>query len=41
MDAPTVLDWINVVANVIMAIAAVAIPLVIFYMQNEFDEQRC
>ena len=40
MDAPTVLDWINVVANVIMAIAAVAIPLVIFYMQNEFDDQR-
>lgn len=40
MDAPTVLDWINVVANVIMAIAAVAIPLVIFYMQNKFDEQR-
>lgn len=40
MDAPTVLDWINVVANVIMAIAAVAIPLVFFYMQNKFDEQR-
>lgn len=40
MDAPTVLDWINVVANVIMAMAAVAIPLVIFCMQNKFDEQR-
>lgn len=40
MNAPTVLDWINMTANVIMAVAAIAIPLVIFHMQSKLDEQK-
>lgn len=30
MCESTIFDWVNMVANVIMAVAAVAIPLVIF-----------
>lgn len=40
MDAPIVLDWISVTANVIMAVVAVVIPLTLFYMQNKLDEQK-
>lgn len=40
MCESTVFDWVNMVANVIMAVSAVAIPLVIFYMQKKLDEQK-